>query len=125
MKYTAILFLILIFLNSSCSDDDDYSPINIEGAYIGTFERNGITSNVEVKFSEGIFVGESETEKFPGICEGSFSISNNVVEFINGCVWTADFDWSLILAESWEYTLQNNTLILTKLNGDKYILTKQ
>ena len=45
--------------------------------------------------------------------------------FENACVWTADFDWTLILWGDWTYTFNGNLLIMTKSNGDKYTLTKQ
>ena len=64
-------------------------------------------------------------EKFPAICNGNYLISSNTIEFENVCVWTAEFDWTLILGENWNYTKENNILIMTKSNGDKYTLTKQ
>ncbi len=72
-----------------------------------------------------IFSGESETVKFPEICNGNYTVSDDSIQFQNECVWTADFDWTIILKEEWNYNLNGNTLILTKSNGDKYTLTKQ
>ena len=108
----------------SCNSDDD-NPQTLDGEYSGIFERNGVTSNVELSFDEGVFAGESETARYPAICTGNYTTSDNTIEFQNGCVWTADFDWTLILGDEWNYTLNGNTLTLIKLNGDKYVLTKQ
>jgi hypothetical protein len=121
------LILVLgIVLIMSCNQNDDENPQSeINGEYIGIFERNGNTSNVELNFTNGIYSGESETEKFPAICNGNYSISNNSIEFENVCHWTAEFDWTLILGENWNYTMESNTLIMTKSNGDKYTLIKQ
>jgi len=120
-----LLLTTIITLFTSCNNDDDNSQPELNGEYIGIFERNGNTSNVELNFYNGIYYGESNTEKFPAICDGDYSISNNNIQFENDCVWTAEFDWTLILNENWDYTLQNNILIMTKSNGDKYTLTKQ
>ena len=124
-KFRLILVLGIILIMSCNQNDDENPQPEINGEYIGIFERNGNTSNVELNFTNGIYTGESETVKFPAICNGNYSISNNSIEFENVCPWTADFDWTLILSENWNYTLESNTLIMTKSNGDKYTLTKQ
>jgi len=124
-KFRLILVLGIILIMSCNQNDDENPQPEINGEYIGIFERNGNTSNVELNFTNGIYSGESETVKFPAICNGNYSISNNSIEFENVCPWTADFDWTLILSENWNYTLESNTLIMTKSNGDKYTLTKQ
>ncbi|WP_299216754.1 hypothetical protein [uncultured Aquimarina sp.] len=115
---------IIFFTNCSENDEDNIQP-KIEGKYTGTFERNGQTTNVELNFIDGTYSGESEVEKFPAICNGNFSISDNSIEFENICVWTAEFDWTLILSDKWNYKIENNILTITKSNGDKYTLTKK
>ena len=124
-KFRLILVLGIILIMSCNQNDDENPQPEINGEYIGIFERNGNTSNVELNFTNGIYSGESETVKFPAICNGNYSISNNSIEFENVCPWTADFDWTLLLSENWNYTLDSNTLIMTKSNGDKYTLTTQ
>ncbi|MEP4780703.1 MAG: hypothetical protein ABJZ18_07005, partial [Algibacter sp.] len=89
------------------------------------FVRGGNNSNVELTFNNGNWTGESEIVKFPALCNGTYSNSGNVITFENACPWTAEFDWTLILGGEWDYSLNGNSLILTKTNGDKYTLTKQ
>ena len=125
MKTRIILIGLLIALFACDSDDKSQLNFNINGLYIGIFERDGYTSNVELEFANGTFSGASEVINFPAICNGTYLISNNTVEFENQCVFTSDFDWSLILWENWDYSFNNNTLIITKTNGDKYTLIKQ
>ena len=124
-KFGLLIVLGIVLIMSCNKNDDENSQSEINGEYIGIFERNGNTSNIELNFTNGIYSGQSETEKFPAICNGNYSISNNSIEFENVCVWTAEFDWTLILDENWNYTIENNILIMTKSNGDKYTLTKQ
>ncbi|MGM0946127.1 MAG: hypothetical protein ACQEW9_13160 [Bacteroidota bacterium] len=122
---TKFLILIGILITTLACNNDDNSLPNIEGEYIGIFERGGNTSNVELTFNNGAWTGESETEKFPALCNGTYSISGKVIAFENACAWTAEFDWTLILSDNWNYNLNGNTLVLTKTNEDKYTLTKQ
>ena len=124
-KLGLLIVLGFVLMMRCNKNDDENAQSEISDAYIGIFERNGNTSNVELNFMNGIYSGESEIEKFPAICNGNYSVSNNTIEFENACVWTAEFDWTLILGENWNYTKENNILIMTKSNGDKYTLTKQ
>ncbi len=124
MKSKIITLILASITILACNNDDDNTEI-LDGEYSGIFERNGMISNVELSFDEGIFVGESEMIKYPAICHGGYTTTNNIIEFQNECVWTAEFDWTLILNDEWNYTLNGNTLTLIKLNGDKYELSKQ
>ena len=125
MKLKILILFGIISIIFACNKDDENSQSEINGEFIGIFERNGNTSNVELNFNNGIYSGESETVKFPAICNGNYSVSSNLIMFQNECIWTAEFDWTLILSDEWNYELSGSTLILTKLNGDKYTLTKQ
>ena len=98
---------------------------NLSGYYKGIFERNGKTANVELTLDNDTFSGHSDTDGFPAICDGVIWASDSTISFGNACIWTADFDWTLILNESWNYNLTSNVLTLTKHNGDKYVLTRQ
>lgn len=122
---TKKIFIIAFLITAFACNKNDNTDSTLEGKYVGIFERNNTNSKVELNFTNGAFSGESETVKFPAICNGIYTISENSIEFENQCVWTAEFDWTLILRENWNYTLNNNILILTKTNGDKYTLTKQ
>jgi hypothetical protein len=125
MKLKILIIFGILSFTFACNNDDENSQPEINGEYIGVFERNGNTSNVELNFNNGIYSGESDTVKFPAICDGNYSVSSNLIMFQNECIWTAEFDWTLILSDEWNYTIENNILIMTKSNGDKYTLTQQ
>jgi len=125
MKTKIFFLLTIVLVIIACNKDDESSETNIDGNYIGVFERDGNTSNVELTFNNGTWTGESETEKFPALCNGTYSTSADSMAIENVCFWTADFDWTLILNDDWSYNLNGNTLVLTKSNGDKYTLTKE
>ncbi len=125
IKQNFLILVGLLFIILSCNTDDENSQPEINGEYVGVFERDGNNSNVELTFNNGNWTGESEIVKFPALCNGTYSSSGNVITFENACFWTAEFDWTLILSGEWNYRLNGNSLILTKTNGDKYTLTKQ
>jgi len=121
MKLRILILIGFLSIAFACSNNDDTLP-SIKGQYSGTFERNGIISNVSLAFTNGTYIGESEIVKFPAICNGTYSISSSSIVFRNQCIWTADFDWTLILGEQWDYTYSNGVLTMEKANGDKYNL---
>jgi hypothetical protein len=125
MKTKICILLMFALTIVGCVKDAHTIETNIDGNYFGTFERNGNISNVEISFNNGIFEGEGDVEKFPAICKGSFSISDDIISFENDCIWTATLDWTLILSGDWSFTLNNNLLIMTHTNGDQYILTQE
>lgn len=125
MKPKILILIGLIFVILSCNNDDENSQTEINGEYVGIFERGENNSNVELTFNNGNWYGESEVTKFPALCNGTYSNSGDIITFENACPWTAEFDWTLILGGEWNYNLNGNTLILTNTNGDKYTLTKQ
>lgn len=123
MKAKLLILLGLLIGLVACNDEN--AATNINGEYIGVFERNGNTAAVELTFSNGTFSGESEFIKFPALCNGTYTTSGNTITFVNSCIWTAEFDWTLILGGEWDFTFNTDVLTLNKSNGDKYILTKQ
>ena len=126
MKKPPILFSVLLFLAvSGCNKTAEIVAPVLEGQYAGTFERNGTIANVELNLSNLDFTGSSETDKFPAICSGHYTATDDSIHFENTCIWTAEFDWTLILGESWHYALDNDKLTLTRSNGDRYDLQKQ
>jgi len=64
-------------------------------------------------------------KNFPAVCSGTYAMSGDKITFTNECMWTADFDWSLVLNGEWNYTFRGETITFTHSNGDRYVLTKQ
>jgi len=121
-----ILILIGILITTFACNSDDNTQINIDGRYVGTFERNEMTSNVEINFSSGDFSGESDRTNFPAIYYGNFSVLNNSLNFDNEqLIITTEFDPNLVLDGVWNYEIKNDTLTITNSIGDIYVLTKE
>jgi len=125
MKTRLFILMALAFSLTNCTTNTEFVADHISGNYLGVFERNGQTSTVEIRFIDGTFIGESEIEKFPAICNGVYSTEDNRITFTNNCIWTADFDWSLILSGEWTFSRNRSELLLFKSNGDKYTLIRQ
>lgn len=128
---TLILFLTYI----SCEREPDRIPF---GTYVGTFQRQnafggGEISNVMITFSMYSWTGESDKSKYPALGDGSYSLYKDKVTFNNASVWTAEFDWSLILSGDYKIFINNDQIKISReYSGpstdtwtDIYLLTKQ
>jgi hypothetical protein len=99
---TVILLTIVSLFAVSCNKSDVTTNPFVTGNYAGTFESEkgiakGSAANVSLSFAAANFSGASDSTKYPAICNGYFSVTADTINFQNQCVWTADFDWSLIL----------------------------
>jgi len=106
------LFFILCFASLIGCDRDGQIYTKIpDGVYVGTFQRehvwsNSDTANITITFSSNNWSGLSDIMKYPALCKGTYTIIGDTIVFENECVWTAEFDWSLIL--SGKYVLEPN-----------------
>ena len=120
--------LLTILLMACKKENADKSSTDLSGAYSGIFFRTGMdTAEVQLKFSEAGFEGESDHAKYPAICGGTYRTTSGHIDFTDTCTWTADFDWTLILDGSFSIEHTGNILRLTRTNGtvtDEYNLTR-
>ena len=106
-----------------------------DGIYQGTFQRQigatGAISNVSLTISSDGYTGYSSQAKYPAICRGTQSITGDKIIFHDACVWTADFNGSLILDGEYEFQHRNDSIFIFRYgNGtiatvDIYKLKKQ
>ena len=131
----SVLFCCIISLSAlSCNKNTDYAILP-DGTYTGTFQRqiggNGQISNVTIIFSPGKWTGQSQIEKYPALCHGTFkTIEPEIINFTNDCVWTTEFDGTLVLNGEYKIKVMGNKIEFSKEYNsrnlkDIYSLTKQ
>jgi len=129
MTKGAFIWLVL-FAFISCEQDDlsQISELPI-GTYKGQFIRTNpqikfAPSNVTLTFTADRFYGESDVNKYPAICNGTYILNSREIEFTNECIWTADFDWGSILSGKFQFTRNGDQLELIKYSGEDAYLYK-
>ncbi len=129
MRYLLTLASSVLLLSASgCKESAPIPALN--GTYTGTFQREpgGGMSQVNLIFSAGKWNGTSKFSKYPALCSGTYEVtSNDKITFTNACVWTAEFDWTLILGGEFNLNVKDNTIEITKQSGsqrDIYRLSK-
>ena len=98
-----LLFALVLTCLSGCDKDTHNYPKVPDGIYVGTFQRElswyeNDTANITMTFSSNTWSGYSDKIKYPALCKGTYSIEGDTIIFENQCVWTAEFDWGLILS---------------------------
>lgn len=134
MKKTCLFFLLLPLASAFSCSTDELEPEVLSGTYTGRFSRISpiveyIPSTVTLTFTGNKFSGSSSDEKYPAICRGTYTVDGSEIEFENGCVWTADFDWTYILDGEFELVVEGDELIITRRYNeelyDVYTLVKE
>jgi hypothetical protein len=132
MKLILSFILLAVVSANSCKKANE--PVaNLNGTYKGTFQRKvsgaGDAANVTLNFSADKWNGQSQTAKYPALSEGTFSIKGDSISFKNESMWTAEFDWSLILNGGYQLKSSGKNLVISKTysngNVDVYTLAKQ
>jgi len=132
------LLLFVIIFTLGCKRDQSPNDKISTGIYIGTFQRQlafggGDVVQVSINFDSDTWTGSSSNNKYPALCNGTYVINGQKIIFSNKCVWTADFDWTLILTGEYNFTVNGNQLTIsrdysgptTDAYTDNYLLTKQ
>ncbi len=122
MRTTGLLFLFsLLLFTASCSDKINLTLL--DGNYTGSFYYTGpgetktviSKETISVSLSGSEYTSTGEASRIPAGGAGEFNlVDKEEVQFNDKHVWTADFDWNLILNGSFIYELKNDSLILTR-----------
>ena len=126
------IFLAMVLFTGLLACNKEKFEEQIKGSYKGTFQRVSPTGfyppqQITLHLNDNSFSGESTNARQPAICHGSWEAGGSNINFKNGCVWTADFDWTLILEGDFEYELNGTHLKMWKAIGeiiDTYELEK-
>lgn len=117
-----VYFILACLFFVSCAEAENVT-IMIEKAELeGTFQRisgdnSGPEAEVTIMVNEGRWEGNSSKSRYPALCKGSYTTKDNTITFENECMWTADFDWTLILSGTFEVILTDQHMIWEKRSG--------
>lgn len=114
-----IFFAAILFSLVSCSDKVTVDAL--KGTFSGKFyylppsESKMVTADAEVSFSDSRYTSKGNTGYVPAGGSGTFALENNqIVNFKDENIWTANFDWGLILQGKYTYQVKGDSLILNR-----------
>jgi hypothetical protein len=119
---SALFFITIISIGFIACEKDSDSKNFPNGIYKGTFKRYNVAGSqqaqVTINFDYPNWSGSSSIPRYPALGKGTFYSDNEVLKFDNTSVWTADFDWTLILDGAYIENRNGDSLIFTKSYGD-------
>ncbi|WP_276364094.1 hypothetical protein [Daejeonella sp. H1SJ63] len=119
--FSLIIFFSVITLLGACSEK--LNLVVLDGSYKGFFyyipaggtQITKSAEEVSVILNGKEYTSTGSTGRIPAGGTGKYSVlSNNIVQFQDERVWTADFDWNMILNGNYRYEVKNDSLILTR-----------
>lgn len=131
------LFLTLgIIVFTGCDSNDDDTLVQIpNGNYTGIFTveyTNGDTFSNPVTLGfieENVYSSTDNADYYPAGGNGTFEINGSTILFNDINVWTANFDWNLILSGEYDFSLNGNELVISANKDNvgfyKYKLIKE
>ena len=111
----------LLIISAGCSDKLSLNALN--GTYTGEFYyvepgkslEDKVAAPASLTFSGENYTSQGGPERIPAGGSGRFDIlKNKLVNFKDQNIWTANFDWGLILNGKYNYELKGDSLILTR-----------
>jgi len=100
-----------------------------KGIFTVTYSSGTETGQTTVELKNGKFSCLGNSNRIPAGGSGTFLTDNNKIIFNDENVWTADFDWNLILNDTYDYAFDGEKLIISadknNVGNYKYELEKQ
>ncbi|MFD0940726.1 hypothetical protein [Pedobacter boryungensis] len=110
------LFFISLVAVTLLGCEKDKNAKDFKGTYIGTFRTKEDGKMVMTATELTLLNGNFEVIKGLKPGSGSFKLEDKrTVTFSDKNVWTADFDWNLILNGTYTYQALADSLILTRV----------
>jgi hypothetical protein len=117
MNKIILSFIMILF--AGCSDK--LNPDLLNGRYTGTFhyispaDLKGTSAPADVRLADGRYSSAGNEHYIPAGGSGTFVIKDQkFLEFKDENIWTANFDWGLILNGTYNYEVKADSLILTR-----------
>lgn len=125
----ATIFSITILLSSCKKDDLNIKDGTYKGTFTVTYSCGTQSGQTPLELKNGKFSCSGNSNRIPAGGSGTFSSNNKKITFNDENVWTADFDWNLILSGQYDYTFEGKKLIISAdkngVGNYKYDLKKQ
>ncbi|PIB27563.1 hypothetical protein BFP77_11790 [Maribacter sp. 4U21] len=108
MKRNMSLILLVVSAALSCDKGDTENSVVLQnGTYEGTFtvvydDTTTFSNPVTVIIDGKEFSSSAGPNRFPAGGNGEYEITGNIIEFNDANIWTADFDWGLILSGNYQ-----------------------
>ncbi|WP_163715706.1 hypothetical protein [Mangrovibacterium lignilyticum] len=115
--------LCLIFIILACTTTEKTETLKLQGIYTGIFSveyTNGeVYSNpVTMTFNGQSFTCSSGSDWIPAGGSGTFHIDGSKIIFTDENMWTANFDWNLILTGDYDLHFNHDEIEISAMKNN-------
>lgn len=115
--FLALTFFSIAILLFSCHKEDlKIKKGTYKGTFTVTYRSETQTGKTTLELKNSKFSCSGNSNNIPAGGSGSFTFDNGKITFNDENIWTANFDWNLILNGQYNYTFDGKKL---KIFADK------
>ncbi len=116
------LAFIILLAATACNDKDKIDDTNLNGTYTGTFtvqysNGNSYSNPVTVTLNHNQYTCSSAENRIPAGGSGGYYLEGGKIVFLDENIWTADFDWNLILSGEYDLKFAENRLEISAMKN--------
>ncbi len=121
-----LILLLSGFLFTSCEKESVETLQIKDGTYTGTFTKVNndplafalnVTAPTSVTINGDNYTSTGNPNRIPAGGSGKFTVNSSTINFSDKNIWTADFDWNLILSGEYKTEIKGDSLFLSKKSG--------
>ncbi|MFN5428819.1 MAG: hypothetical protein ACK5BO_12355 [Bacteroidota bacterium] len=125
----SLLVLIISFFTGCTKDKPSIQDGIYKGIFTVTYSTGTQTGPVTIELKNRTYTSSSNANRIPSGGSGTFQVTKNKMIFSDDKMWTADFDWNLILNGEYEAVFDGKKLKLSASRSSvgqyQYELEKQ
>lgn len=126
---TLTIFSFALLLTNCQKEDIDLQGGTYAGTFTVTYGSETQTGQTTLELENGNFTCSGNSNRIPAGGSGTYSFDKDKITFNDENLWTADFDWNLILSGEYNYTFDGKKLKIFADKNDvgiyRYDLEKQ
>jgi hypothetical protein len=116
------LAFVFLFAFTACNDKDKIDDANLNGTYTGTFtveysNGNSYSNSVTVTLNQNQYTCSSGENRKPAGGSGGYYLEGAKIVFLDENLWTADFDWNLILSGAYDLKLNDKSIEISAMKN--------
>ncbi|MDP4710834.1 MAG: hypothetical protein NWS63_06540 [Saprospiraceae bacterium] len=129
IQLIASVFSVAVLIAGCNKDELDIMDGTYKGTFTVTYDSGTQTGPTTLDLQDGKFSCQGNPNRIPAGGSGTFFSDKSKITFQDENVWTADFDWNLILSGQYSYTFDGRKLKIfadkNKVGYYEYDLEKQ
>ena len=121
-RRTLLTITGLFIAMTACTETEKQTATLSDGSYTGTFtveydDGQNDSNSVTITISGNHYSCSAGENHIPAGGHGTFTISGSTITFRDEMMWTADFDWNLILNGEYNFKIDGGEIEISAMKN--------